>query len=218
MQNALRRNITHLTASAATEIVPAVILAGWATQPHLNSPNMSRLLVCSAQLCLFLSLLPSLKLAELTLPAITIMLVSSRSACLMGMCQTKHTAGLTTRPLGASSKWMSILHQGTNFTPRLSWHENPLGIRSPMVVSGSWFCLNRNVKHQADFRLWFCQPSVFQGLVPAHGIQWPLTWKHMIFIPVKFMSFRAFPQTTLEYMLCMCSLAQVLSFITLLIK
>lgn len=35
----------------------------------------------------------------------------------MQMCQTKHSEGLTTRLLGVSSKWVSLLHQGKKNLP-----------------------------------------------------------------------------------------------------
>lgn len=163
----------------------------------------------SALPALVLYMLHWLMLEELTLLAITAMLVSSWFSWHMRTCHSRCTAGLTTRLLGTPSEWMSVQHQGANFTPRLSYHESerPLGIEGLTAVSSGCFCFNNNVKQQSGFWGRFCQPSLsFRGWLLPTGLLWPLsTWKYMILTPVNFICFRASLQTKLESYVLSCS-------------
>lgn len=114
-------------------------------------------------LCPALYLLHSLLLAELTLPAISTMLVLSWLSWHIGVCHPKCTTGLVTKFLGTLSKWMLSQYQGPNFALRLSQQGSPLGIEGFWAASSSNFCLNSNVSNNQTFGFGFASPLCLSG-------------------------------------------------------
>lgn len=193
MQNAPRRFTIHLTAFAAIEVVPEALL-------KLSYHKPTSRLLCPV-------LLHLLMLAELILPATSIMLVSSWFSRHKGTCQPKwHISSPVSLELPTFNITVQIV-PSDSLNIKDHWELKALWQFQALV--SAWTAMWNNSQTSGFGSV---SPLFFRGWLLPTGLLWPLTtWKNMTLTSVKFISFRASLQTKLELY---WALAQLLRFIT----